>query len=228
MQRNAHGRALPFIIALLAAGALALGNVLLFAQSTDVLCGGRYTDTLLTKLRVASRIDAPSMAYAALAPVLAVMLAMLLISDRRRADTAAPAAPSAPATPTAPPGASALRFLALLQQEGRFLDFIEEDIDGYGDDQVGAAVRSIHAGCRKAVHDRMQIARIFAEDDGSTVELAPGFDAATVRLTGNVHGQPPFRGTLQHGGWRATEVALPAPSADLDATILAPAEIEIP
>jgi len=47
-----------------------------------------------------------------------------------------------------------------------------------------------------------------------------------VRLTGNVHGQPPFRGVLQHGGWRAEHVTLPK-TAGVDAAILAPAEVEI-
>jgi hypothetical protein len=129
--------------------------------------------------------------------------------------------------PAFPPEAPALRLLALLQQEGRLLDFVEEDIEPYSDAQVGAAVRSIHGGCRKALHERMEIQRILAAEDGSTVDVATGFDPATIRLTGNVHGQPPFRGTLQHGGWRAVNVRLPEPTPGLDLTILAPAEVEI-
>jgi hypothetical protein len=58
------------------------------------------------------------------------------------------------------------------------------------------------------------------------VEIPAGFDAGAVRLTGNVHGQPPFHGILQHGGWRASEVALPA-SAGVDASVLAPAEVDV-
>jgi len=57
-------------------------------------------------------------------------------------------------------------------------------------------------------------------------EVASGFDPSAVRLTGNVHGQPPFRGVLQHGGWRATHVSLPK-TAGVDAAVLAPAEVEI-
>jgi hypothetical protein len=67
----------------------------------------------------------------------------------------------------------------------------------------------------------MEITRIFGEDDGTSVEVASGFDPAAVRLTGNVHGQPPFRGVLQHGGWRAEHVTLPK-TAGVDAAILAP------
>jgi hypothetical protein len=122
--------------------------------------------------------------------------------------------------------AGALRLLALLQQEGRLIDFVEEDIAPYDDAQVGAAVRAIHSGCRKALHDRMRIERIFADEDGAQVDVPNGFDSSTVRLTGNVHGQPPFRGVLQHGGWRATAVTLPR-GAGVDPAILAPAEIEV-
>ncbi len=120
----------------------------------------------------------------------------------------------------------ALRLLALLQQEGRLIDFLEEDIEPYGDAQIGAAVRAIHAGCRSALRQRMRIERIFPQDDGTPVAVEAGFDATEVRLTGNVHGNPPFQGVLQHGGWRVSEVSLPK-SAGVDATVLTPAEVEI-
>lgn len=124
--------------------------------------------------------------------------------------------------------APALRLLSLLQQEGRLIDFIQEDIDGYSDAQVGAAVRSIHSGCRKALQDRIELQRIFGAEDGSEVVVDKSFDPATVRLTGNVSGEPPFRGVLQHGGWRATKVALPESPGDVDPHVIAPAEVEIP
>ncbi len=163
--------------------------------------------------------------FLAFGPLLAGLVVALLVG--RRGDGAAVVAPAAqPAAPPPPSPVSALRLLALLQQEGRLIDFLEEDIASYGDAQVGAAVRAIHGGCRNALHERMKIERIYAEEDGAEVEVGPGFDPATVRLTGNVHGSPPFRGTLQHGGWRVSQVALPT-SADLDPTILAPAEVEV-
>ncbi len=130
-------------------------------------------------------------------------------------------------TPPPPTADAALRLLALLQQEARLVDFIQEDIDSYSDEQVGAAVRSIHAGCRKALGERMRLERVLQEEDGASIQVEPGFDPAKIRLTGNVAGTPPFRGTLEHGGWRATAVNLPLPSADADNSILAPAEVEI-
>ena len=50
-----------------------------------------------------------------------------------------------------------LRVLAVLQRDGRLIDFLEEDIDAYTDAQIGAAVRDIHRGCRKSLHDYLTI-----------------------------------------------------------------------
>ncbi len=138
-----------------------------------------------------------------------------------------PAEPVAPAPAPKPTSDAALRLLALLQQEARFVDFIQEDIDTYSDEQVGAAVRSIHAGCRKAIADRITLERVMPQEDGTAVSVDKGFDPSQIRLTGNVSGEPPFRGTVEHGGWRAAKVNLPQPTSESDASIIAPAEVEI-
>jgi hypothetical protein len=60
------------------------------------------------------------------------------------------------------------------------------------------------------------------------VEVPPGFDPSAIRLTGNVTGQPPFRGTLQHHGWRVKDYTLqPAPQGQ-DEFVIQPAEVELP
>lgn len=163
-----------------------------------------------------------------------MLLGVLAAIASRSAAVAAPttlASPEKDASPSVPPppptADAALRLLALLQQEARFVDFIQEDIDSYSDEQVGAAVRSIHASCRKALADRMHLERVLQEEDGTSFQVEAGFDPAKIRLTGNVTGAPPFRGTVEHGGWRATAVNLPLPNADADNSILAPAEVEI-
>src|SRR5262245_66406401 len=51
-----------------------------------------------------------------------------------------PPKPAEPPRPSAEP----IRFLNLLQREGRLVDFLLEDIQAYSNDQVGAAVRDIH------------------------------------------------------------------------------------
>ncbi len=170
-----------------------------------------------------------SVGYTILAPLAFAALMAFLARNLAPAPATTPAGHPAPATVPGPPSpAPALRLLALLQQEGRLIDFLKEDIDGYSDAQVGAAVRSIHAGCRKALTERIELERIFSAEDGSEVVVEGGFDPATIRLTGNVTGNPPFRGTLQHAGWRAAKVALPQSPGDTDASIIAPAEVEIP
>ncbi|WP_435010417.1 DUF2760 domain-containing protein [Tundrisphaera lichenicola] len=121
-----------------------------------------------------------------------------------------------------------LRVLAVLQRDGRLVDFLQEDIDPYTDAQIGAAVRDIHRGCRKALRDYVTVTPILPGEEESEVTIAPDFDPASIRLTGNVQGSPPFRGVLKHHGWRVEEVHLPAlPGARDDSSVLAPAEVEI-
>ena len=123
--------------------------------------------------------------------------------------------------------ASALQLLGLLQREARFVDFVQEDVVGYTDAEVGAAARVVHEGCRKVLGAHFSIAPVRSEPEGSRVTLAAGFDAAAVRLTGNVVGQAPFTGTLGHRGWRVTEVRLPQLTDEKAAPILAQAEVEL-
>jgi hypothetical protein len=121
-----------------------------------------------------------------------------------------------------------LRVLAVLQRDGRLIDFLEEDIDAYTDAQVGAAVRDIHRGCRKSLREYLTLEPVMDAAEEAPVTVAPDFDPAAVRLIGNVNGAPPFRGVLKHHGWRVKEARLPAlPGARDDATVLAPAEVEV-
>jgi len=134
--------------------------------------------------------------------------------------------PPLPATATPQPAGPALHLLALLQREGRLIDFCEEELAGFSDAQVGAAARTVHDGCRKAVREAFTLAPVRAETEGSNVTLPAGFDPHAVRLTGNVTGSPPFSGVLRHHGWKATQVRMPAAAGD--ATVIAPAEVELP
>jgi len=225
---NSRGRTLLIVIILLSAVLLAAGNVLCHALVVQELTGSAppaeegVLQQMIHSVGQAVGQRPHFVWFFSGAPLLVGAILALLVGLQRGGATQ-PAASSG----TANGGSDgALRLLALLQKEGRLVDFLEEDIQPYTDAQVGAAVRAIHAGCRKALHERMEITRIFGEDDGTSVEVASGFDPAAVRLTGNVHGQPPFRGVLQHGGWRAEHVTLPK-TAGVDAAILAPAEVEI-
>ncbi len=139
---------------------------------------------------------------------------------------AKPAPGAAPGFSTAAPDA-ALQLLGLLQQEGRLIDFLEEDVSAFSDAEIGAAARVVHEGCRKAVRDHFSIVPLRNEPEGSRVTLQDGFDPSSVRLTGNVVGRAPFTGSLIHRGWRAAEVKLPKVSRTHDTRILAPAEVEL-
>jgi hypothetical protein len=141
----------------------------------------------------------------------------------RALEAARPAAPQAVAAPDA-----ALHLLAQLQREGRFIDFCEEEISTFSDADVGAAARTVHAGCRKVLRGILVLQPIRGEAEGSEVVVAQGFDPGSLRLTGNVLGSPPFHGTLRHHGWKATSVKLSPPGAGQDATVLAQAEVELP
>ncbi|PPD24422.1 MAG: hypothetical protein CTY24_01060 [Methylobacter sp.] len=122
---------------------------------------------------------------------------------------------------------AALQLLGLLQQEARFIDFIKEDVSRFSDADIGAAARVVHEGCNKAVNQHFTLAPVRTEAEGSRISLPAGFDAASVRLTGNIVGQAPFTGTLVHKGWQVTEVHLPKLTQAHNANIVAPAEVEL-
>ncbi len=122
---------------------------------------------------------------------------------------------------------AALQLLGLLQKNARFIDFIQEDIASYSDADVGVAARVVHEGCKKAVHEHFTLAPIRTELEGNKVTLPAGFDAASVRLTGNIVGSAPFTGTLVHKGWQVTDVRLAKLTQTHNANIVAPAEVEL-
>ena len=138
----------------------------------------------------------------------------------------APAMPSAAQVKELTDG-GAVRLLALLQREGRLVDFLQESIDTYGDAQIGAAVRDIHRGCHKAIVEYLALEPVMKQPEESIVRVEAGFDASAIRLVGEVVGAPPFTGTLRHGGWRASAVRLPSTGDHHDPTVIAPAEVEL-
>jgi len=121
----------------------------------------------------------------------------------------------------------AVQLLALLQREGRLLDFLQEDIDSYADAQVGAAVRDVHRGCKKALAEHVPVEPVLLDGEDAKVRIDAGFDPARIRLVGQVVGDPPYSGTLRHHGWRTGKVSMPAVTAAADPSVVAPAEVEL-
>ena len=143
-----------------------------------------------------------------------------------------PVAPVAapPVSTPVPPEAELVAFLALLQEQGRLVDFVREDLAGATDAEVGAAARVVHAGCRRVLDEAFTIEAVRSEAEGTVIELPLGYDAPAYRLLGQVAEEPPYRGVLRHPGWRAVAVKLPQVTGvtpERPWPVLAPAEVEI-
>ena len=147
-----------------------------------------------------------------------------LVEPSPHAVSSVPAAPTGGASPEALEGA--LQLLALLQREGRFVDFIQQDVSSFGDSDVGAAARIVHEGCRKALGNHAEIVSVRSEAEGSPVVVERS-DQGGVKLTGAVAGEAPYRGVLRHRGWRVDALKLPQRVGTQDLRIVAPAEVEL-
>jgi hypothetical protein len=131
----------------------------------------------------------------------------------------------------APPAESfdrAVQMLALLQRDGRLIDFLAENISPYPDVQLGAAVRSIHESCRKVLDEYVKLEPILNSEEDQPVTVQAGFDPAAIKLIGNVVAAPPVRGVLRHKGWRVKEVNLPPLPQGTGRMVIAQAEVELP
>ncbi|HUB15282.1 MAG TPA: DUF2760 domain-containing protein [Acetobacteraceae bacterium] len=162
-----------------------------------------------------------------------VALALLLLQLRPKAAPPGPAVE--PARPAAPPAkasradAEIVAFLAMLQEKGRLVDFLMDDINAYNDSQVGAAARVVHAGCSRVLKEHFAVQPVRTEPEGSTITVPAGFSATEYRLVGRISGQAPFSGVLVHRGWRTAAVQLPRLLAGAESALpaIAPAEVEL-
>lgn len=180
---------------------------------------------------------------AAAACVLSLLVLVLsLVGGTKPAAAPEPApveavAPSPPPAVVQPPPAPAVNqgeaevvaFFALLQEKGRLVDFLMEDLTPYDDAQVGAAARVVHEGCRQVLQESFTITPISEAEEGSEVTVPAGYAADEYRIVGKLSGNPPFTGKLVHKGWKTDFIKLPrlvnAGRERLPA--IAPAEVEI-
>lgn len=125
--------------------------------------------------------------------------------------------------------ASALVLLSILQERGKFLDFIGSDLTQYSDEKVGKVARFVHQGCHAVLTEFCELVPVAAEDEGTIITLKPGFDATSYRLLGEVPARPPFSGKMIHRGWRVARIALPKRSDTTNVTsmVVFPAEVEM-
>jgi hypothetical protein len=161
----------------------------------------------------------------------AARVARLREVEPRTEELPAPAAPRreapsavAASEPTATTGA--LQLLSLLQREGRFVDFVQQDVAAFADADIGAAARVVHEGCRRALRAHARVVSVRSESEGSSLVLDKA--SPDVKLVGNVAGAAPYRGVLRHRGWRVEELTLPTLLGSHDPKLVAAAELELP
>ncbi len=123
----------------------------------------------------------------------------------------------------------ALQILQILQRDSRLVDFLMEDITAYADDQIGAAVRSLHADSKAALARHFTLNPVIDGVEGTyqKLESTKAPDPSRIKLIGNVPANGKAAGgTLRHRGWKVSSVQLP-PIGKQDVTVIAPAELEV-
>lgn len=174
---------------------------------------------------------------AAVALVLALLVLIISLTGARSSPPPQPVQTVAPApvlTPIQPPAPTAqqaeaeiVTFFGLLQEKGRLIDFLMEDITPYEDSEVGAAARVIHQGCRQVLQEYFSISPISEAAEGAQVTVPAGYSADQFRLVGKLTGEPPFTGTLLHKGWKTEFVKLPRVLNTDRLPPITPAEVEL-
>jgi hypothetical protein len=187
---------------------------------------------VLNGLLLAPAMSAYAFTIAALALVLAIIVLVLSLLPPRQvpAPTPAPVAAQPPAPPAANQAeAEVVAFLGLLQEKGRLVDFLMEDLASFEDTQVGAAARVVHQGCRQILTENFKIIPVSQAEEGSQITVPSGYAADEYRLLGKISGNPPFTGTLVHKGWKTESVKLPriVKSDERCLPSIAPAQVEL-
>jgi hypothetical protein len=137
--------------------------------------------------------------------------------------------PDVPPAPLHTPKDGALQILGILQRDARLIDFLMEDISSYSDDQVGAAVRNLHADSRTCLARHVTLGPAIDAVEGTFQKLDASKtpDPNRIKLLGNIPASGKVGGgLLRHRGWVATNVNLP-PLGKQSVDVIAPAEIEV-
>lgn len=190
----------------------------------------------------ASSLFAPEILPAAYRDVGLTLLSLYIVIESLmglRAGEAAPVpveprqppvpAPAAPTEQPLQPG-EAMILLSQLQEKGRLVDYLMEDITSYNDGQVAAASRVVHQGCSAVIKEYFDISPVHAGAEGDRITIEKSSDPSLYRLAGKVVGEPPFSGVIVHRGWRTSKVSLPRFTRPVDAAtrnVIAPAEVEV-
>jgi hypothetical protein len=164
--------------------------------------------------------------------VVAIALLVMLFTGKTPQEAPQPAVAEAvkPIPTTIPQNqaqAEVVMLLGILQDKGRFIDFLMEDITPYSDADVGGVARAVHQGCKEALNEHFHIEPISTEGEGATITVPAGYSADDFRLVGNLSGEAPFTGKVVHKGWKTTSVKLPRVLKTDRLPAIAPAQVEV-
>ena len=187
---------------------------------------------VLNALLLLPAMTAYTIPVAAVALLLAIAIVALSFSERR--ETPPPPPPPVAAKPPPPPPerqaeAEVVAFIGLLQEKGRLIDFLMDDVSLYDDSRVGAAARVVHFGCRDVLQEHFKVTPIADAEEGSQVVIPENYSVDEYRLMGKITGTPPFKGVLLHKGWKTDSVKLPRiiKTGENPLPSIAPALVEI-
>ena len=206
--------------------------------------------TLLTIALISTLLYSPipeqflaSIQIAAIATPTLLLILQMLTLDKSKQSTATTTKITEPEKMEQPAAATAItteqscdaavvQFVARLQEKGRLLDFIMDDIAAYDNESVGAAARIVHQGCCEVLQDSFTIETVFPGEEMESITLADNYDSHSYRLIGKVPEAAPFVGQVLHRGWKTTRVNLPqvvntAKHIEVARSIIAPADVEI-
>jgi hypothetical protein len=186
-----------------------------------------------TQLQLTTPLQGQLQLGVAIVLTLAVLLQLFALLRRRAPQTETATPPKTPndsdqlrPSPDSLAQAQVVQLLSCLQEKGRLVDFVMDDITPYSNEEIGAGARVVHQGCREVLKEMFAIEAIHLGNEGEALSLAADFDARCYRLVGSVPEQPPFTGTVLHRGWKTTKIVLPQLS-DASREVIAPVEVEM-
>jgi hypothetical protein len=151
-----------------------------------------------------------------------------LVSGSARPATTPQPNPSSPTQDSRNAENEVIALLALLQEKGRFLDFLEQDLVSVSNEQLGVVSRVVHAGCKEVIAKFVTLEPLADRAEGDQIELSSGYDPGSWRLLGHVRDNPPYRGTILHRGWKIVRLSPNSlPERKKGNSVLYPAELQV-
>lgn len=118
----------------------------------------------------------------------------------------------------------ALTLLSVLQREARFIDLVQESLDGYSDAQVGAAARDVLKQSKKALQRMFDIQPLSEASEGTSISLPANASPTRWKINGSAD-RSNF--SVVHPGWIAKASQVPVWTGENnDKFVIAPIEVE--